>query len=201
MGGPEWEGSEGRDRAVREMQAIGRATVFPLLMRKLSDPDVEARCAAIEALALLDAARSVEVLLPLLTDPEEVIRLSACEALSVPEALAAVEPLFAVLRSDPDPQVRGLAARALGHIGSRAAISALLRTVDGDHEPDIQCHTPSHCAAMALDDLLGTNYTRIRVSESTCTIRPGGPDLDGLRRRALEEYEESQSGGISGCCM
>jgi hypothetical protein len=194
MGGPGWEGREARDSAVCEMQALGTETVFPLLTQKLSDPDLEVRCAAIEALGRVDAARAVEQLVPLLSDPEVVIRWVTCGTLSTPEALAAVEPLLAVLRNDLDPQVRNSAAYALGHIGSRAAIPALLRAMDTDHEPDIHCHTPSHCAAMALDDMLGTNCTRIRLSETTCTLRPGSPDLDGLRKVALQEYERWASG-------
>jgi HEAT repeat protein len=194
LGGSEWEGPEGRDRAVREMRALGTDTVFPMLARKLSDVALETRCAAIKALSLTDAGRAVALLLPLLRDPDVVIRLSVCQALRVPEAQAAVQALVEVLRSDPDPQVRGYAAGALGHIGSPAAIPALLRAMDADHEPDVLGHTPGHSAASALDDLLGTNMTRIRLSESLCTLRPGPPDLEGLRRLAVQAYE-AWSGG------
>jgi HEAT repeat protein len=193
LGGPDWEGPEARDDAIREMRGLGTATAFPLLVRKLSDTDLETRCAAIEAVGLVDAASAVEFLVPLLRDPDVVVRLCACEALSSPHAVAAVEPLIGVLRGDPDPQVRNYAASALGHISSRAAIPALLLAMDRDHEPDMHGHTPAHCAAMALDDLLGTNYTRIRLSESLCTMRPGPPDLDGLRKRAMQEYGERES--------
>ena len=190
LGGPDWDGPAGRDCAVSEMRALGTEAVFPLLIRKLASSDLEVRCAAIEALGLVDAARAVEPLIPLLSDSEEVVRMCVCEALSDPMANAAVDPLLVVLRDDPDSQVRNYAAGALGHIGSRAVIPALLRTMDSDHEMDIHGHSPSHCAAMALDDLLETNFTRIKVSESTCKMRPGPPDLDALRKRAMEEYEK-----------
>jgi hypothetical protein len=62
--------------------------------------------------------------------------------------------------------------------------------MDSDHESDIHSHRPSDSAAMALDDLLGTNCTRIRLSATSCTLRPGPPDLDGLRKRALQDYQE-----------
>ncbi len=190
----EWEGFEGRDRAVRGMRALGTDMVFPMLAGKLSDPDINIRCAAIEALSLVDPERAVGLLLPLLRDSETVVRECACEALAVPEADVAVEPLLEVLRDDPDPQVRGTAARALGYIGSPAAIPVLLRAMDTDHEPDFHSHTPGGCAAAALDDLLGTNLTRIRLSESLYTMRPGPPDLDGLRQLALRTYEEWSRG-------
>ncbi len=189
LGGPGWEGPEERRRAVRELREAGTETVFPLLMARLSDPDLNVRGAAIEALGLVDADRAVEVLVALLGDPEEVVRMRACEALSATEANAATEALLAVLRDDPDPQVRNHAAHALGLIGCRAAIPGLLRAMDTDHEPDILGHTPSDTAAMALDDLLGTQYTRIRLTGSLCTMRPGPPDLDGLREHAIREYE------------
>jgi HEAT repeat protein len=176
------------------MQAIGTANVFPLLTQRLSDLDLDVRCAAIEALGLVDARHAVELLVPLLSDQEEVVRICACEALSTPEAAAATESLIVVLRDDTDPQVRNYAARALGHIGRRAAIPALLRAMDTDQEPDMHGHTPSHCAAAALDDMLGTNCTRIRLPSGTCTMRPGPDDIDGLRNQAMQAYEEWASG-------
>ena len=41
-----------------------------------------------------------------------------------------------------------------------------------------------------LDDILGTNETRIRVSESLCKMRPGKPDLALLKQLALARYRE-----------
>jgi hypothetical protein len=80
----------------------------------------------------------------------------------------AVPALAELLRRDPDPTVRGTAAYALGGIGSPAAIPALLAALGSDNESDELGHSPSSCAATALDDILGTAETRIRVSESLC---------------------------------
>jgi hypothetical protein len=41
LGGPDWEGREARDAAVREMRELGTATVFPILLRKRSDADLD----------------------------------------------------------------------------------------------------------------------------------------------------------------
>jgi hypothetical protein len=59
-----------------------------------------------------------------------------------------------------------------------------------DRELDLHGHSPSSCAAAALDDILGTNETRIRVSPTLCKMRPGRPDLDRLRRLAEERYQQ-----------
>lgn len=193
MSGPKSEGPEACQAAVREMQALGADAVFPMLEARLSDLDPNVHCNAIEALARVDLGRAVDRLIPLLSRPEWYIRITVCDALSSPAASAATEPLMAVLECDPDPQVRGYAARALGLIGCRSAIPALLKAMD-DHEVDILGYTPSHCAAMALDDMMETHYTRIRLSPNLCTMRPGPPDLDGLRAQALHEYEEWRSG-------
>ena len=37
----------------------------------------------------------------------------------------------------------------------------------------------------ALDDILGTNETRIKLSWSICSLRPGEPDLGKLKETAL----------------
>ena len=57
-----------------------------------------------------------------------------------------------------------------------------------DHEVDMHGHSASSCAAMALDDILGTNETRIRLPNGMCTMRPGKPDLERLKRIARETY-------------
>jgi hypothetical protein len=65
-----------------------------------------------------------------------------------------------------------------------------MATMASDHEVDVQGHSPSSCAATALDDILGTNETRIKVSETLRRMRKGKPDLDRLRRLAEERYQQ-----------
>ena len=49
LGGPGFLGFDDRDRAVVEMRAAGTDAVFPLLIPMLHDDELEARCAACEA--------------------------------------------------------------------------------------------------------------------------------------------------------
>jgi HEAT repeat protein len=181
---------EGRTRVALEMQAAGTDAEFPLLAAKLADPDIEVRCRAMLALLFVDAARAIDLVLPMLHDPEATVRWHACGCLHDFGDERAVSALVTVLASDPDPQVRGTAAYALGGIGSPAAIPALLEAMDSDHEPDLLGHSASSCAATALDDILGTIETRIRVSDSLCQMRLGKPDLDRLRRLATELFQQ-----------
>jgi hypothetical protein len=99
-----------------------------------------------------------------------------------------------VLRRDPDPQVRGTAAYALGGIGSPAAIPSLLAALGSDHECDRLGHSPSSCAATALDDILGTHETRLRMAGGLCRMAAGEPDLDRLRRLATELFQQWSGG-------
>ena len=187
-GGPGWEGVDGRARAVAQMRAA-RPAVVPLLAAKLADPDPDVRCRATTALLFVDAGRTLELVLPLLRDPDDVVRWHACGCLHDFGDDRAVGPLAAVLARDPDPQVRGTAAYALGGIGSPAAIPALLRAL-GDDERDLHGHSASSCTATALDDILGTYETRIKVGGGLCRMAEWPPDLDRLRRLAAALYSQ-----------
>jgi hypothetical protein len=58
-----------------------------------------------------------------------------------------------------------------------------------DHEVDMHGHSPSHCAAMALDDVLGTDETCLHLG-NVCRMLDREPDLDQLRRLAEERYQK-----------
>lgn len=178
------------DPVVGEMRGVGTEVVFPLLRDKLADPDPEIRCTAILALVLLDSQRAVEVVAAMLADPDSTVRWQAAGCLHDFGDERAVPALVRVMRSDPDPQVRGTAAYALGGIGSPAAIPDLLAVLGSDNEADELGHTPSASAATALDDILGTNETRIHVGDGLCRMAAWPPDLDRLRRLAGELFRQ-----------
>ncbi len=164
----------------------------------LSDPDPPVRLAACEALFFVDARRALELALPLLEDPESGIRWFVCGCLHDCGDKQAIARLIRVLQDDSDAQIRGSAAHALGGIGRRtgspAAIPALLAAMESDHESDMHGHSPRSSAATALDDILGTNETRIRQPDGLCMMRRGEPDLGLLRRLAVERFEHWSNG-------
>lgn len=186
--GPGHQGQEARDRAVREMQSAGADRLFPLLSPLLTDPEPDTRCRACETVLRVDARRGVELVLPLLHDPAVEVRWHASGCLHDFGDERAIDPLIRVLQGDPDPQVRGTAAYALGGIGSPAAIPALLAALKSDHEVDELGHTPSSCAATALDDILGTHETRIRRADGLCTMQRKPPNREHLEELARATY-------------
>ena len=190
LSGPGFKGFEDRNQAVAEMRAEGADRLFPVLVPMLASPDPEVRCTACEAVLCVDAERAIELVLPLLEDPDVMVRWHASGCLHDFGDGRAIDPLIGVLQNDSDAQVRNTAAYALGGIACPAAIPALLTAMECDHERDIHGHSASSRAATALDDILGTNETRIKVSETLRTMRDGGPDLDRLRVLAEQRYQE-----------
>jgi HEAT repeat protein len=192
LGGPgaRPQSSEERERGIAEMCAAGADRLFPLLIPKLRSQDPEVRCAACEAVLRIDASRAIALVLPLLDDPEVIVRWQACGCLHDFGDERAIDPLIRVLQCDSDAQVRGTAAYSLGGIGSPAAIPALLAAMESDHEFDEQGHSASSCAASALDDILDTHETRIRVSDGLYKMQSRPADLELLKQLARARYEE-----------
>src|SRR5262249_20723671 len=126
LGGPGFRSLDDRNRAVAEVRAAGADAIFPLLIPMLADINPAARSKPCEAVLLVDPQRGVPLVLPLLRDPDDGVRWWACDCLWQHGDDRAVPPLIAVLQTDDDPQVRGVAARGLGHLGSPAVIPALL---------------------------------------------------------------------------
>src|SRR5262245_32445825 len=118
LNGPGYIGREDRDRVVAEMRAEGPERLFPLLAAMLASQDPEIRCVSCETVFRIDPIRALELVLPLLNDSEMAVRWHACGCLHDFGDERAVGPLSKVLKEDPDAQVRGTAAYALGGIAS-----------------------------------------------------------------------------------
>jgi hypothetical protein len=96
------------------------------------------------------------------------------------------------LQQDVDPQVRGLAAEALGQIASSRAIPALLATLEKDHECDQLGHPPSSSAARALNTIVCRVRKIPRWPKDRVQEWPGLRDLDLVKKTAAEIFQESQ---------
>lgn len=181
-----------RAAVVAEMRAAGVDAVFPVLAEMLASDDPNEPLGTVEAALLTDRVRGLGFVLPLLRSPDSTMRLTVCYQLR--EHLEggdgrAVPALLDVLRGEPEPGVRVAAVGALGRFGGPAVIPDLLAAFDHDHEVDELGHTPSHTAAMALDDIVGASETHIRVG-NCCRLPDGPPDLARLRRMAEECYRD-----------
>lgn len=180
-----------REAAFAAMTDAGADALFPLLIPMLTG-DPEARCTACQILMRVDAERGRALVVPLLEDTHAGVRHYACERLAERGGKPAVPELLKILRSHPDPSLRCSAARGLGWQGGPDVIPALLETVASDHEVDDLGYTPSHCASMALDDILGTDETCLHFG-NVCRMLDREPDLDRLRRLAEERYRRWQT--------
>ncbi|MDY3558526.1 HEAT repeat domain-containing protein [Gemmata sp. JC673] len=174
-----------RDRAIAAMRAAGVDAVFPLLVGRLVSVDAQVRCDAITGMLFLDAPQAIPAVTGMLADPDPVVRWHASGCLHDFGDARAVPALVRVMRSDPDPQVRGTAAYALGGIGNPAAIPDLLAVLGADNEHDIHGHSPSSCAATALDDILGAHEARTHAGSGLYRMAEW-PD-PGRRRHLAEE--------------
>jgi HEAT repeat protein len=192
LGGPGYKGQDDLQQAVAEMRGVGADVLFPLLTPMLTG-DEESRCQACEAILRIDAERGLALVLPLLRDADLGVRWFACECIAGLGGARAVPSLRAVLQTDEDAQVRGTAARGLGWQGGPEVIPMLLQVMATDHEIDEHGHSPSHCAAMALDDILGTDETSLHFG-NTCRMLDREPDLARLRHLAEDRYQQWLAG-------
>src|SRR5205823_4265869 len=151
--------------------------------------DGEFRCEA-ALLTMHLGPEGIPLVLPLLRDPLHWVRWHVVGCLGDLGDDSVVGPVVEVLKSDTDPGVRGQAVSALGRRGSVRAIPALLEALDHDKEEDALGYTPSFLAALALDDILGTQETRIKFSDGICKMAPWEPDLEALKKLARECYAQ-----------
>lgn len=182
-------GSAAQDEAViSRMRSFGLERLIPYLHTMLGASDPELRCQTALAIFYVAPIDGLDLLLGLLDDVENVVRWYACGLLHDIGDQRAIEPLIRLMKTDSDPQVRNTAAYALGGIGDARAIPALIETMDNDHEFDELGHSASSCAATALDDIMKSNYTRVRLSDELCTMSRKTPDLAALKSQAMELF-------------
>ena len=178
-----------RRECLENLREVGIRKARLLLSEFLTDSDGEYRCEA-ALLTLLLGSDGIPLVLPLLRDPEQFVRWHVSGHLGDLGDDTAIDPLIEVLKSDSDPQVRGQAVSALGRRRSARAIPSLLAALEKDKEVDALGFTPSFLAAQALDDILGTQETRIKYSDGICQMAPWEPDMESLKKRAQECYAQ-----------
>ncbi|MFW6163153.1 MAG: HEAT repeat domain-containing protein [Planctomycetota bacterium] len=144
---------DSRYRIIQALAFIRSKEAADTLILELANPDENVRWRAAVALGATghpEPATAVRFLGRLTTNPPEEstkVRMKACAGLGHLEDPRGI-PHLAVAMDDREPQVRVQAAIALGRIGNRAAIPALVDR--GLHDPSIRVRGMS---VVALGDL------------------------------------------------
>lgn len=122
-----------------------------------TDPRVRRRACELAADSSYPSPR------PLLADPDRSVAETAAWALGERGEADAVEDLSAMAVSDPDPLCREAAVAALGSIGDRRGLAAILRAT--------------------------TDRPAVRRRAVIALAPFGGPEVDAALRRALEDRD------------
>ncbi len=105
---------------------IGDPTTVVELVPMLDDDDVDVRCAAARALGQIASPGTAVPLAEALARPAQPVLLHRALAAALTRAHHPdAQPALLAALADPDPQVRGYAACALGHVGNEAAYEEL----------------------------------------------------------------------------
>ncbi len=143
------------DHVLNELRAIGTDILFPFLMSQINDRngDINIRCQSSRALLNIDKNKGIELLLPFFNDSDSTFRWDICGLMHEFGDERVIEALINRMKNDPDPQIRGTAAYALGGIGIPDTIPALQETVNNDFESDNLGYSPSFCAESAINEI------------------------------------------------
>jgi len=150
------------------------AKAIPALRAKASkDPDEKVRARAVGALTLLrDTGAPMLYLDRLTSDPSLRVRRAAADAIGTlgitPDR---TERLSGPLQKDPDPMVRAECARALGKLGSRAAVGTLMYSMATDPSPEVRslaAEALSRLQAAEAEPILTTSARQDRSPMVRC---------------------------------
>lgn len=141
-------------RARDALLAQNKAEVQNEFELRLQNPDEEERARTIAGLTRLYETDATDLILHWLNDESVVVRWVVCGCLHDYGDGRAQPGLLNRLHQDPDAQVRGVAASALGRLGSPDVLPVFHAVWQADHQADSQGHTPSSQSESAITELL-----------------------------------------------
>lgn len=164
------------------------ARSIPALREQASrDADEKVRARALGALTLLrDTGARMVYLERLSSDPSPRVRRAAADAigtLGIPPDR--IDRLSGPLQKDTDPMVRAECARALGKLGSRAAVGTLMYAVAVDPSPEVR--------SLAVEALSRMRATEAGPILTTSARQDPSPTVRAQAVRALAEVAPGSS--------
>lgn len=144
------------DEATDRLLLRDRVKTIEEIVKGINHSIPENRCQAMELLILMNDESMPEILAPIFRDPVDFVRYNLLNDLINYDRLNVgfVNPLMDLLHSDPDSDVRFLAATALGIIGDSRAIPSLIQARENDFETDYEGESVSHAAHIALKKMI-----------------------------------------------
>ena len=118
-------GDEEGAQALRALESYDQGDVAMVAQQMMTHEIPELRCQGAEMLLRLDAQSNLSLILPLLKDTVMGVRAEICGLLHDLGDHRAVEIVAHLVRYDPEPTVRHIAAYTLERIGDERAIEAL----------------------------------------------------------------------------
>jgi putative membrane-bound dehydrogenase-like protein len=122
-----------RDRAIFELGKLGKAAVGAIASARQKSDSEEARLGAVWALTRVDAPAARSAVRAALDDKSEAVRSAALHSISLWRDGDASKQLRKLLSSS-GPQAQRSAAEALGRMGDKSAVPALLAACAEPHD-------------------------------------------------------------------
>jgi putative membrane-bound dehydrogenase-like protein len=174
-----------RSRAIQELAARGQQAI-PALEEALKSASVDARRNAVWALTRIDRPEARSAVRVALGDRDDTVRQTALHSVSVRRDAGATTALIALLQTGT-PHNQRAAAEALGRIGDRAAVPALLEASGRlDSDPVRHDRILEHSLTYALIDIDDPSATRVGLQS----------DRSWMRRAALIALDQMDGGGL-----
>lgn len=169
-----------RDRSLELLVAGGENSIAALRQVREQSNQTEVRCAAVFALGRIATAESAKAVRAALDDADFQVRVAAAHMVGLSKDTEAVERLAAMVKRD-EPAARRNAATALGQIGDRRAVAALL-----DAAAEAQDRFIEHAII----------YSLIQLNESDRLIAALKSPAAGTRKAALIALDQLDNSPI-----
>ena len=177
-----------REYVCRKLRLVGTADSAPALAERLADEGLShLACAALECIPGPEAVQALRESLPKLSGRQKVGVIAALGARRDPQAA----PLLATLPADPDREIAGAAAAALGRIGTPEAGEALRKSLS-DAVEAVRSALADGCLACAERLAAGGRAIEARALYEALAASPQPEHVHAAARRGLSAAPSSR---------